>query len=466
MDNYNALSKSAILTKLALDGYFIDLLTLNSFIKSWQIEAIYENEFGIEFFDNDAYLTILKNLKDKYDKTKKCILEDPKPVTTEQIPGPVQNNAENKTTEELNIQKPVIQQPAAQEIIQDNIFVQNDTFKAVSLDELTKENAEPVIESVNNTHLKNNDTILPAAMKNLKPGPVSPNSNINVDHNCYQENTEADEELMAILKGEDFSQEEIEKADNLINSAAAQTRTTVEENKSKNDELDLMQLAQSFTQNLTGNNKNEDVAPADLEKIFDNSPAESFEQLQDYVDDIPQEYQSLQEDLPLDIVAAELQPPANPASVQGISSSSNLTAQDVREIIRDEITKRTANMAPVVRTGEDVREIVKEIVKETADVAPQNAFKLDISNRTLDMIAKTIAKKIAVKLNDYYKINSSKQDAKLQLFRERTIELKERNQALADENKKLRMLLLESNQNLNSYKPTIFGLFKFTGKRK
>ena len=49
MDNFNALSKSAILTKLALDGYFIDLLTLNTFIKDWQIEAIYENEFGIEF---------------------------------------------------------------------------------------------------------------------------------------------------------------------------------------------------------------------------------------------------------------------------------------------------------------------------------------------------------------------------------------------------------------------------------
>ena len=49
--------------------------------------------------------------------------------------------------------------------------------------------------------------------------------------------------------------------------------------------------------------------------------------------------------------------------------------------------------------------------------------------------------KLPLLLNDYYKINSSKQDAKLQLFRERTIELKERNQALADENKKLRMLL-------------------------
>jgi hypothetical protein len=78
MDNFNALSKSAILTKLALDGYFIDLLTLNTFIKDWQIEAIYENEFGIEFFDNNSYLTILNNLKDKYSKAKAGI-EEPKP---------------------------------------------------------------------------------------------------------------------------------------------------------------------------------------------------------------------------------------------------------------------------------------------------------------------------------------------------------------------------------------------------
>ena len=99
-------------------------------------------------------------------------------------------------------------------------------------------------------------------------------------------------------------------------------------------------------------------------------------------------------------------------------------------------------------------------------MAPQNAFKLDISNRTLDMIAKSIAKKIAVKLNDYYKLNSSKQEEKLKLFRDRTIDLKEKNQALAQENQKLKNTLMETRRDLNSYKPTIFGLYKFSGRKR
>ena len=107
-------------------------------------------------------------------------------------------------------------------------------------------------------------------------------------------------------------------------------------------------------------------------------------------------------------------------------SGSDLSAEDVRNIIREEIARQTASIVPVPQNNENVKEILREIVKQTADVVPQNAFKLDISQGTLDMIAKTIAKKIAIKLNSYYKLNSSKQNAKLQLFRTRTIELKEK----------------------------------------
>ena len=235
-----------------------------------------------------------------------------------------------------------------------------------------------------------------------------------------------------------------------------------------------MQLAQTFAQNLTGAKDAKDVPPADLEEIFSGSYTEPFEDLQDFVRETadedqadeyqPEEYKSLQEEIPSDIVVPEVQ--ANVSLMPKEMNASNLTAQDIREIIRDEISKQTANVVPKPQNGEDIREIIREIVKQTTDIAPQNAFKLDISHGTLDMIAKSIAKKIAAKLNSYYKLNSSKQNAKLQLFRERTIELKEKNQILADENKKLRILLAETNRNLNSYKPTIFGLFKFTGKKR
>ncbi len=560
MDNYNALSKSAILTKLALDGYFIDLLTLNSFIKSWQIEAIYENEFGIEFFDNSSYLTILDNLKDKYKKTKdslegnlkeqfsqekhieniekpsqaqennnkenvsldalidsqKNVSQDSKeninvslnditetqhkeaPALSQSVtPIVIQNEEQKETIDILNACDAVIE---AQDIktnentektVDNDIYIIEDD-KTYSLEELAKETQTEYQNKTSNIIYEN--TIMPMAMRNLKPGPVAPNSNINVDHENIEilseedfdnqklnqtAKLEYDDELAHILEGENFSQEEIEKADNLINNSkntqnAVQNHeaasNTKEEQKPQQqnqaektkDELDLMQLAQSFAQNLTGTNK-EEIPPADLETIFEESYTEPFEELQNFVQDKPEEYKSLQEDLPSDIEKPET--PVVSSIMQGYSST-NLTAQDVRDIIREEITRQTANVVPVAQNNENIKEIVREIVKQTADVAPQNAFKLDISNRTLDMIAKTIAKKIAVKLNEYYKLNSSKQDAKLQLFRERTMDLKEKYQALAEENRKLKNQLIESNRNLNSYKPTVFGLFKYEGKRR
>lgn len=489
MDNYNALSKSAILTKLALDGYFIDLLTLNSFIKSWQIEAIYENEFGIEFFDNSSYLTILNNLKDKYKKTKQSLetgLKEQFEAKEQQVLTP-ENEGVGKLSDTAKM--PVETPGANSEATAEN-EPEGQYSKKVSIEELvqTAENQNAMQPGSDNTPVsKENpniieppcapvgavedkesfepaieEAIMPKAMRNIKPGPVSPSSNINTEY-MYEEDTITDEVY-------DFTQDEIEKADSLINKQKEikeepKKEEPAKETKGKDSELDLMQLAQTFAQNLTGAKEGEEVAPADLEDIFDSPSLEQFEELQDYVEDVHPEYKSLEEDVPLEGITAEIKPQPvynTPSNIQ----SGNLTAENVRDIIREEISRQNLNSLPVPQNGESIRDIVREIVKQTADVAPQNAFKLDISNQTLNLIAKSIAKRIAVKLNDYYKINSSKQDAKLQLFRERTIDLKEKNQALVEENKKLRVLLLESNRNLNSYKPTIFGLFKFENKKK
>lgn len=577
MDNFNALSKSAILTKLALDGYFIDLLTLNSFIKEWQIEAIYENEFNVEFFDNTSYEIILNNLKEKYNKTKETL--DNTQEYINEHPGQkeeVENIAFAEGPAHTNefsegIQGDIIEakfEDTAKESTEQPVETKQDDLKddlnqAISLDDLVKEANNSDDSSNKQTGLLNQDTdevlketydapetcdisldeiqnvaskeapkdneplntvskiykpketIMPRAMKRLTPAPVSPFSALNVNKS-YFENEEYEEEAVAeynggedeeyvdILEAEKFSPEEIEKAENLIKNTARKepekpessyeehvsadefgepenkpvadnaAQNQKEEDNTEKDELDLMQLAQTFAQNLTGAKDAKDVPPADLEEIFSGSYTEPFEDLQDFVRETadedqadeyqPEEYKSLQEEIPSDIVVPEVQ--ANVSLMPKEMNASNLTAQDIREIIRDEISKQTANVVPKPQNGEDIREIIREIVKQTTDIAPQNAFKLDISHGTLDMIAKSIAKKIAAKLNSYYKLNSSKQNAKLQLFRERTIELKEKNQILADENKKLRILLAETNRNLNSYKPTIFGLFKFTGKKR
>jgi len=576
MDNFNALSKSAILTKLALDGYFIDLLTLNTFIKDWQIEAIYENEFGIEFFDNNSYLTILNNLKDKYSKAKAGI-EEPKPkieqAEIQETKEPLKaasNIAENTHSldentdekdaeivldeiviEDNNIQKepeissvPVLETnlPQTEDFhlikeenempapkYQDKTDIENNTggfdSTAVSLEELAVESKKEIqnedikiqcgqdnkADTITPEIIEHyEDAILPMAMRNLKPGPVTPTSNINIDHSYdetvevlhYENNEETvhiiDDNGLDSFEQESFSADEIEKANNLISNAnktAAQklpesitetyfdtskpsektepataqesgTAEHKEAQEAKTDELDLVQLAQSFAQNFTGKETG-DVPPADLEQIFTESYTEPFSELQDYVKDGPEEYKSLQEDLPSDIIPEV--PKAATHSDRALVSShsgSDLSAEDVRNIIREEIARQTASIVPVPQNNENVKEILREIVKQTADVVPQNAFKLDISQGTLDMIAKTIAKKIAIKLNSYYKLNSSKQNAKLQLFRTRTIELKEKNQMLADENRRLKARLHESNSELNSYKRTIFGLYKFEGRKR
>lgn len=43
-------------------NYFIDDVTLNNFIKNWKIDAIYEDEDGVEFYDNLAIAKLKKGI--------------------------------------------------------------------------------------------------------------------------------------------------------------------------------------------------------------------------------------------------------------------------------------------------------------------------------------------------------------------------------------------------------------------
>lgn len=43
-------------------NYFIDEMTLNNFIKNWKVDPIYEDEDGVEFFDNLAIAKLKKGI--------------------------------------------------------------------------------------------------------------------------------------------------------------------------------------------------------------------------------------------------------------------------------------------------------------------------------------------------------------------------------------------------------------------
>lgn len=55
-------NKKDIVKTLNEFNYFIDESTLSSFIKNWKIDAIYEDEDGVEFYDNLAIAKLKKGI--------------------------------------------------------------------------------------------------------------------------------------------------------------------------------------------------------------------------------------------------------------------------------------------------------------------------------------------------------------------------------------------------------------------
>lgn len=92
------LSKDDILKKLSAENYFIDLKSLEVFISDWKINPVYEDEFGVEFYDDISVKKIRKGITLKAqgypDDTIAARIETPQeqvnanlPESISQIPG-------------------------------------------------------------------------------------------------------------------------------------------------------------------------------------------------------------------------------------------------------------------------------------------------------------------------------------------------------------------------------------------
>lgn len=137
------------------------------------------------------------------------------------------------------------------------------------------------------------------------------------------------------------------------------------------------------------------------------------------------------------------------------------TASVNPEIVDEEDFDDMSLLSESFEAQEKFREyVVSELSKKNMDLTPAtNEFKLDISEKTLDMIAKSMAKKIAHHVSQICSADA-KTSAKLANIQEKNERLEKKLKELEEQNKKLRLLLVESNRNLNSYKPSILGLYK------
>lgn len=104
---------------------------------------------------------------------------------------------------------------------------------------------------------------------------------------------------------------------------------------------------------------------------------------------------------------------------------------------------------------------IQQVQQEQA-LAQNNSFKLDISEKTLNMIARVISKKIAKQVNNMLTPDNFK-EGNLALFIEENKRLSARVKILEDENEYLRRDLRDLKE---SYIPSWFGLYKFTGNKK
>ena len=98
-------SKNDILNKLAQDGFFVDLLTLDSFLGKYKIEAIFEDENGCEFFDKSAYDILVENVLNKKssDSKQENILQDADVVKSEDSNIELVQDEVEITEEPLNL---------------------------------------------------------------------------------------------------------------------------------------------------------------------------------------------------------------------------------------------------------------------------------------------------------------------------------------------------------------------------
>lgn len=102
-------NKQQIIEQISSNGQYIDAFMLDAFIKNWKIDAIYEDENGVEFFDEDALDKIKTSLapneyKENY--VHENIIHDEQ--QTEQS-EPTENTDENLTEQNVEVQYETIE---------------------------------------------------------------------------------------------------------------------------------------------------------------------------------------------------------------------------------------------------------------------------------------------------------------------------------------------------------------------
>ncbi len=365
-------SKNDILQKLAQDGFFVDYLTLGSFLQKYKIEAIFEDENGNEFFDKSAYDVLVSNVLKK-------------PFTTD--------NQESQNSLGDAGYKPD--------------FAQN---SGPSLQNFNTPTGQPVLVSNSNQTFTGEDS-----------------KGLEVDKKASLENIKwyRWDDVSA-----DFANDKPTDDVRIIDSGSENTNK-----ESSSDSQHDIQLQFAKTSDET-------VFEHENVQTQENYWSSSQNPNQDTSDFVQKDFNNEIEH----------------------NIATELSSTDENEDDFDDI----GLLSDSIQAQEKFQKyIVNELAKKNIDVTPpkqENAFKFDISEKTLNMIARAIAKKIAKQVSAVLS-NEDRNSTKLIQAEKKSQILEQKITTLEEQNRKLKLLLAESNKNLNSYKPTFFGFYRFVRKK-
>ena len=435
----NVYTKNEILQNLASKGFFIDAYTLDTFLDKWKVEAVFEDEQGSEFYDKNTLELVLSNLFNaNNDEPEETIQEEIRTLTTPQnqnVQPQIQSEMQPQIQPQVQIQQP-IQQPQVQ----------------------VQQIPQPQIQ----------------------PMQVQPQQVQTQPQMQYQEAQQPS------MLQQDFGQQIEPQQTYQVPPPPVEISQPTQEMQ-QNDSLQFAQEAQEVpVQNndelkfVDDEFKIDDSEAADILNSISLSDGTSLmDGINTPIDDLKLETPAPSEaPLQFETPKSEQKEPQKMGILEGALEAAGQTYEPAEPITQpDEILPPTDELAEMAdfddmsllsesyEAQERFRDyIVSELSKKNMDVTPKsNEFKLDISERTINMVARTMGKKIAKHVTSL--LGQSSQ-AEIAQYQEKIKKIEQKAKALEEENKKLRLVAAELNKNLNSYKPSIFGLYKKVNPKK
>lgn len=382
----NLYSKEQIIQKFSNNNCFVDSETLNKLLKKRNIEAIFENDKGIEFFEK---ATVEKLVAEYISKNNK-------------------NGVSMKNTEN------------AKEVIlgQEDVILSEDSDTNKLLNNIKLDDGESLLSKVKDTSVE--DIIQPDE-HSKKATPIEERKRASV----------------GILEG----------ALSGINKESKVETSQIDNQDRKDDVLEInevpnLNIEKNDTENIQIEETN--IPVIDITDTKNNKPLdETVEVVESEVPvvDVIEKPDTVEL---IDAPKIDLKED----KVQNTDELYNETSADVDDM---------SLLSDSFKAREKFREYVASNMPNQ-QINPMGEFNTVASERTINIIAKTMAKKIAKYVGQIC-LQDAKTATKGNELEEQNKILINKIKGLEEQNKKLRLLLTETTRNLDSYKPLFFDLY-------